>query len=213
MARNILAIGPHFDDIELGAGGTIIQHIKKGDNVTALIISPSDYSDANGKAIRAKDTAVKEGKKAMDILGVKNIITLDFKTFHIQDNEELVTAILRVIEKEKIDFAYISWHADVHRDHRNVSKAAIMAARHVPNVLMYCINWYESFDSFKPRIFSDISSTYEQKKQAVNAHSSEVKRTNNTWIKFIDSASNYYGLKAGVERAEGFEVIRLKYPF
>tara|TARA_Y100000031_G_scaffold151891_1_gene193997 strand:+ start:756 stop:1406 length:651 start_codon:yes stop_codon:yes gene_type:complete len=213
MARNILAIGAHFDDIELGIGGTIIQHILNGDNVIALVLSPSDYSNPEGKVIRERKTAINEGKKAMEILGVKNLIMLNFEIFKIEDNDELVVEILKIVEKENIDLVYTTWHGDVHRDHRNLSKATIMATRHVPNVLMYCINWYESFESFKPRIFSDITTVFDQKKQAVNAHKSEVKRVNNTWIKFIDAVSSYYGLKSGVERAEGFEVIKLRYPF
>lgn len=213
MARNILAIGAHFDDIELGAGGTIIQHIKNGDNVIALIVSPSGYSNPEGKVVRENETATKEGKKAMEILGVKSLIILNFETFKIEDNDELVTAILKVVEKEKIDLVYAPWHGDVHRDHRNLSKAAIMATRHIPNVLMYCINWYESFHSFKPRVFSDITDVFDQKKQALSAHKSEVKRVESTWIRFIDAVSDYYGLKAGVLKAEGFEVIKLRYPF
>jgi LmbE family N-acetylglucosaminyl deacetylase len=213
MVRNILAIGAHFDDIELGIGGTIIQHIKNGDNVIALVVSPSGYSNPEGKVVRENKTATEEGKKAMEILGVKNLTILDFETFKIEDNDELVAAILKVIEKEEIDLVYTTWYGDAHRDHRNLSKATIMATRHVPNVLMYCINWYESFHSFKPRIFSDITGVFDRKKDAINAHKSEVERVKDSWIKFIDASSNFYGLKAGVERAEGFEVIRLRYPF
>jgi len=213
MTRSVLAIGAHLDDIELGVGGTLIQHIKEGDKVIALVCSLSGYANTEGKVVRDNDIAVKEGKEAMKILGVNNLIILDFEELFISDNDELVISILKIVEKENPDIVYCPWHADTHRDHRNVAKAAIMATKHVPNLLMYSINWYESYQHFSPSIFSDITSTYEQKKKALEAHKSELKRVDYIWIRFIDSMAQFYGLKAGVVRAEGFVAIKLRYPF
>ena len=37
--KNILAIGAHPDDVELGCGGTISKHLELGDEVYVLIIT------------------------------------------------------------------------------------------------------------------------------------------------------------------------------
>ena len=34
---NVLAIGAHFDDIELGCGGALAKHVKNGDKVIGFI--------------------------------------------------------------------------------------------------------------------------------------------------------------------------------
>ncbi len=57
---NILGIGAHFDDLELGCGGTLIKHVEQGDNVTMLVITDSSYKDPSGNVIRDKDVAYKE---------------------------------------------------------------------------------------------------------------------------------------------------------
>ena len=38
---NVLAIGAHFDDIELGCGGTLAGHVRRGDNVYAYVATVS----------------------------------------------------------------------------------------------------------------------------------------------------------------------------
>ena len=37
--KNILAIGAHPDDVELGCGGTISKHLELGDEVYVLIMT------------------------------------------------------------------------------------------------------------------------------------------------------------------------------
>ena len=36
---NVLAIGAHPDDVELGCGGTLAKHVARGDRVTLLVIT------------------------------------------------------------------------------------------------------------------------------------------------------------------------------
>lgn len=43
---NILAIGAHFDDVELGCGGALAKHTSSGDQVTVYVATKSGY--ANG---------------------------------------------------------------------------------------------------------------------------------------------------------------------
>ena len=53
MARkNILAVGAHADDVEIGCGGTIASHIKNGDRVIILIMTESFFTNYNGGIIK-----------------------------------------------------------------------------------------------------------------------------------------------------------------
>ena len=64
---NILAIGAHFDDIELGCGGALAKHVANGDNVYAYVATKSGFTNHQNIEIRSNDIATKEGENAMKV--------------------------------------------------------------------------------------------------------------------------------------------------
>jgi len=64
---NILAIGAHFDDVELGCGGALARHVDEGDSVFAYVATVSGYTNINNQIVRTKEDASLEGKQAMQI--------------------------------------------------------------------------------------------------------------------------------------------------
>ena len=40
---NILAIGAHFDDVELGCGGALVKHTEEGDDVYVYVPTVSGF--------------------------------------------------------------------------------------------------------------------------------------------------------------------------
>ena len=206
---NVLAIGAHYDDIELGCAGSLIKHVQNNDKVTIFVATDSSYSTPANQPVREKTEAKAEGETAAAIIGA-NLIGFNLNTFHVFFNEELTAAILNQVETLKLDTIYAPWVHDIHRDHQNTGKAAMMAGRHVPRFLMYQPNWYNSNQTFKKQIFKDISDVFEQKLAAVNAHKSEITRTGNKWIDYVTHTNRLDGLKVGVEYAESFEVVRYR---
>ena len=99
---NVLAIGAHFDDVEIGCGGTIAKHLHEGDDVTALVVTDSDYTDNVANVIRSKETALKEGRAAADILGY-NLVCGNLDTRKVEFNPTLVDLIETVIYERSID--------------------------------------------------------------------------------------------------------------
>ena len=97
---NILAIGAHFDDVELGCAGTLAKHIADGDNVYVYVVTLSGFSNQN-KIVRSNHVAKKEGTKAMKILGVKELICGNFKTLNVEFNEKLNKEIIKIINSKK----------------------------------------------------------------------------------------------------------------
>ena len=65
----ILAIGAHFDDVELGCGGAVARHTKGGDDVVIYVATNSGYTDYAQRVIRKPKIALAEGKKAAQIFG------------------------------------------------------------------------------------------------------------------------------------------------
>lgn len=204
---NILAIGAHFDDVELGCGGSLARHIKSGDTVYIYVATDSGYGTYDGCAIRDKSVARKEGELAAQILGAQ-LICGNQQTYMVEFEEETNVNIVRLIEEYKIDCVYTQWGGDVHHDHYHLARATLHATRHVPRVLMYRSNWYSGMEIFRENFYVDISETWETKKQAILCHASEYARVGDRWVSYFDREALNNGLKIGVERAEGFQVVK-----
>lgn len=204
---NILAIGAHYDDIELGCGGTLAKHVSRGDNVFAYVATTSGFSNHQNILIRSDDIAIKEGQLAMNILGVK-LIRGNFKTLEVEFTDDLNKDLIKIIEEEKIDLVYSHWMGDIHHDHQAVAKASLHSCRHIPRQLMYRSNWYHSHFEFKGNFYVDISDFWDKKKDSIEAHKSEMLRTEKKWIEFQYNEAINAGQKIGVDKAEVFEVLK-----
>ncbi len=204
---NVLGIGAHFDDIELGCSGTLINHVRKGDKVTMLVITDSSYMNPSGEIIRESEIAYQEGLKAANIIGAQ-LICLNLKTFMVPFDEFLTKKINSYIDDFKIDTIYSHWVNDLHRDHQFTAKAVLMAGRHVPRFLMYRSNHYDTEQQFRGNFYSDISEAMDKKIEVIKAHESELKRVRHAWLDFFKNQNANDGQKIGVRYAECFEVIR-----
>lgn len=204
---NVLAVGAHYDDIELGCSGTLIKHIKKGDNVNMIVITDSAYNDPGGNIIRSSNIADEEGKMAAQIIGAE-LICLNYKTFMVPFDDMLCEIILKYIEELKIDIIYSHWTGDLHRDHQYAGKTTLMAGRHIPIFLMYRSNFYDTEQQFRGNLYSDITNEMEEKIEVIKAHKSELERVRYQWLSFFTKLHENEGQKIGVKYAESFEVVR-----
>lgn len=203
----VLAIGAHFDDIELGCGGALIQHVRAKDDVTMLVVTDSEYLNYDGKVLRSKDIALKEGKKAAAIIGAK-LISGDMKTKELAYSWQLIEFLNEFIDDLKTDLIYTHWDHDVHQDHFAIGKATLNAGRHIPRILMYRSNWYQTSDLFRGNYYVDISDVMHLKIKAVKAHASELKKAGKGWIEFFKNENRNNGQEIGVQYAELFEVVK-----
>jgi LmbE family N-acetylglucosaminyl deacetylase len=205
---NVLAIGAHFDDVELGCGGVLAKHARRGDNVFVYVATVSGFSDHNNQTVRANDVALSEAQAAMKVLGVKELICGQFKTLAVEFVDALNVEIIRIVQEKKIDLVYTHWIGDIHHDHQAVARASLHSCRHVPSLLMYRSNWYHSTQEFRGNFYVDITDTWEAKEKAILAHESEVERTGRKWIRFFRNEGENAGQKIGVPMAEVFEVVK-----
>lgn len=204
---NVLGIGAHFDDLELGCCGTLIKHVLKGDQVTMLVITDSAYKNPSGYTVRDPVVANMEGQKAANLVGAQ-LICLELKTFMVPNDETLTRKINSYIEDLKIDIIYSHWVCDIHRDHQFAAKAALMAGRHVTRFLMYRSNYYDTEQQFRGNFYSDISDVMDKKIEVIKAHESELQRVRYKWLDFFKNQNANDGQKIGVQYAECFEVVR-----
>lgn len=208
---NILAVGAHFDDIELGCAGTLARHVQCGDQVLVFVATHSGYTSPLGKVVRTAEVARREGERAAMILGVE-LMCGNEPTNQLVFNDELVCRILTIVEERAIDTMYTHWDEDVHQDHRALSRASIAAGKHVPRILMYQSNLYESGKPFAGNFFVDITSTLEQKRQAIQAHGSELGRVDGKWLDVFTQKCMVEGYRSGIGYAEAFAVLKYLVP-
>ncbi len=133
-----LFIGPHPDDIEVGAGATVSRLVKDGKNVSFLICTDGRYGTE--EAVFDKDELVRvRQKESLDSahgLGVNDVTFLPFGDGWGYDQKELTIAIAKEIIRIKPDVVFCpdpNLATECHPDHLNVGKAA-------SNAFMMCAN-------------------------------------------------------------------------
>ena len=208
--KNILAVGAHADDVEIGCGGTIALHSKIGDNVYMLVIAESYYSNYDGRVIRSREEGDIEERKAAKILGSK-LINLGFETKKVPYSVELIEKINEIIDRYKIGTVYTHWYHDTHQDHRRTTQSVVSAARYVPNILMYEPEYPagRSYLGFRNQFYVDISSTIEIKMEALRQHKSQVEKFgNNYFLEAVEARARHNGYEIQSKYAECYEVLR-----
>jgi len=211
-AKNVLAVGAHADDVEIGCGGTVALHARNGDNVIILIMAESSYTYYNGTVLRTKEEAEREEKNAARILGAKELINLGFKNKEVPYSRESVESLNRVIDGYNIDIIYTHWYHDSHQDHRRTTQSVLAAGRYVKNILMYEPEYPagRSYLGFRNQYYVDITQTFHIKMEALKQHKSQIRKYGEKmFLEAVEARARHRGYEIGNKYAECFEVVRL----
>lgn len=208
---NILAMGAHFDDVELGCGASLKRLRDEGHTLYIFVGTNSGFVSASSfQPLRSGEQARAEGQLAADALGAE-LICGGFSTFDLDYAHKLNTQVTQIIEQNHIDWVFTHWTGDPHHDHWGLSHATLHGAKHVKRVLAYASNWYEGETGFTPDFFIDVTDQWEFKMELLRSFKSEFERVGEKWVCFCASTSALYGLKNGCRYAEGFRCIRWLY--
>lgn len=158
---NILAIGAHPDDIEIGCGGTLARLVEAGSNVTLLVCT-------HGACFRAT-----EAHRASKSLGVASCVVLTNvdSTLHLEPYR-LIQSIEQVMHNVSPGVILTHTAHDNHLDHESVYRATVAAARHSTATIL-C---YQSPSSvnFQPCFFVDLlPEAWETKESMLADHESQ----------------------------------------
>ncbi|MBU1998978.1 MAG: PIG-L family deacetylase [Candidatus Omnitrophica bacterium] len=199
---NILAIGPHPDDIEIGCGGTLIKYARAGHNVNLMVFTDGSFG---GDPQSRRNEQIEAAK----FIGVKEVFWGNYRDTELSCNRELINKIDEVINKINPDVFLLNFWADVHQDHRAAAQAAISASRYIKEVLFYEV---PSTQHFEPDVFVDIQDVLTQKMELLKKHASQVNRTKVENLSILESAqscANFRGFQGRVKYAEGFKAVRI----
>ena len=216
---DLLAFGPHPDDLEIGLGGTLAKHAALGHRVGLCDLTRGELS-SNG----TPEERVREAEEARKVLGVlwrENLGLPDRAIGTDPDHARLAVEVIRRARPRAVALPY--W-GDRHPDH---SAASAMLRDAVFNcklrrykaagdpwqpdwVCFYFIN-----DSVPASFVVDVSSYYDVKRRALACYGSQFTRATEYaetrlnspgFTRLIESRDAQFGALAGVAFAEGILV-------
>ena len=201
----ILAIGAHFDDVEIGCGGALLRHRAHGDKIRIIVLTHSGYTEGN-IFFRSPEDCLKEGVESAKILGAE-LVCLNLETLNLSFENRLIAILFEEISKYQPDRVYCHFDGDLHSDHMSAGSASVMASRSVPQVLLYRSNFGTPIKPWQPTFFLDISGCLRAKLKLLEVFQSE-KRKIGAWRRNALANAYINGSLAGVQWAEGFVVQR-----
>ncbi|MFG6685980.1 bacillithiol biosynthesis deacetylase BshB1 [Mariniflexile sp. HNIBRBA6329] len=228
MKLDILAIGAHPDDVELGCGATLAKEIASGKKVGILDLTQGELG-TRGTA----ETRFEEANNASKILGVSIRINMKFADGFFTNDKVHQLAIINKIREYQPEIVICNAIDDRHIDHgkgsKLVSDACFLSGlikietqtdsgefqnAWRPKQVYHYIQW----KNLEPDFVVDVSEFMETKMKAVLAYktqfydaSSKEPETPISSKNFTDSImyrARDLGRLVGVEYAEGFNVER-----
>lgn len=218
---NVLAVGCHPDDLEIGCGGTLAQYAKQGHKVVMCHVANGNMGHAIIMPDELRDIRIEEAKAAGLKLGAMEVITLDIPDLEVDSRDKTAVAkMIDVIRYVRPDLIITHGPDDYMKDHVEVSRLVFDASfsSSVPHM--------ETDNAFYPRVaplyymdtlagvgflpmeYVDISNEIEEKLVALDCHQSQIKwmleHDRIDFLDFVRTVSKFRGLQCGAAYAEGF---------
>ena len=223
MKLDILAIGAHPDDVELGCGATVAKEIAAGKKIGILDLTRGELGTRGSAEIRDQEAAT-----SAKILGVSVRENLAFADGFFLNDEEHQLEIIKIIRKYQPEIVLCNAIDDRHIDHPKGSKLVsdacfLSGLRKIetifnnepqkewrPKQVYHYIQW----KNIEPDFVVDVTGFVETKLNAVKAYGSQFYDPNSkeptspiSSKNFLDSVvyrAQDLGRLVGVEYAEGF---------
>ncbi|WP_299527083.1 bacillithiol biosynthesis deacetylase BshB1 [uncultured Lutibacter sp.] len=227
MKLDVLAIGAHPDDVELGCGATIAKEISLGKKVGILDLTRGELGTRGSAEIRDK-----EALDAAQILGVTIRENLAFADGFFINDEKHQLEIIKIIRKYKPKIVLCNAVDDRHIDHpkgsKLVSDACFLAGLSKIKTVLNGVSqdsWrpkqvyhYIQWKNLEPDFVVDVTDFVEIKMNAVMAYGSQFYDpkskepsspiSSKNFLESIKYRAQDLGRLIGVDYAEGFTTER-----
>ena len=217
---NILAIGCHPDDLEIGCAGTLAKYAERGDRVIMCHVANGNLGHVVIMPDELRKMRTKEAEDAAALIGAESI-NIDVGDMHVEASErETINRLIEVVRYAKPDLIITHNPDDYMRDHQQTSQLAFHASfgSSLPHLLMDSDSYSEIVPifymdtlagiNFAPTEYVDVTETIETKLKMLACHESQIKwmleHDKIDFIDFVRTCSKYRGLQCGVPYAEGF---------
>ena len=228
MKVDILAIGAHPDDVELGCGGTLAKLILEGKKVAVVDLTQGELGTRGTNITRAQEAA-----SASEILGISARENLKLKDGFILNSEEYQIQIVKMIRKYQPEIVLANAIDDRHPDHAKAAKLVSDACflsglvkieteldgenqkQWRPKQVFHYIQWKH----ITPDFVIDISNFMEEKIEACLAYKTQFYDPDSKepmtpiatkdFLESLTYRAQDLGRLSGVEFAEGFTTEKL----
>jgi LmbE family N-acetylglucosaminyl deacetylase len=217
---NVLAVGCHPDDLEIGCGGTLAKLAAQGNRVTMVHVANGDKGHKLIPSAELIEIRKREAQAAGDLIGAE-VIGLGIPDLSVKaDNDQLIRNLTDVIRRVRPDYIITHPTKDYMKDHMEVSHAVFDASfsATIPHfvtehpivdrvVPIYYMDTLAGVD-FLPTEYVDISDYIDIKIQMNDCHQSQIKWLREhdriDFLDFVSTVSKFRGLQCGRKFAEGF---------
>lgn len=228
MKVDILAIGAHPDDVELGCGGTVAKLISEGKTVAIVDLTQGELGTRGTNLTRAEEAA-----NSAKILGISSRENLKMKDGFLTNSEDHQLQIVKIIRKYRPEIVLANAIDDRHPDHAKAAKlvsdacflSGLVKIETVsegenqkpwrPKQIFHYIQW----KNIAPDFVIDISNFMEKKIEACLAFKTQFYDPNSTepmtpistkdFLESLTYRAQDLGRLSGVEFAEGFTTEKL----
>lgn len=193
---DVLALSPHTDDAELGAGGTLSKLKRTGADITVFGFSAP--RTVNEEEFRA----------STDVLGVDSVEIFDFETRRfLSDRQDILQILYDYSQEYQPDLVLTPSTSDLHQDHQVVTEEAMRAFRSA-TVLGYELPWNNIH--FDQNCFIELDEAdVEMKLEMLRKYESQIGRRNYFEEDYLRGLVRTRGVQVDAQFAEGFEAIRM----
>lgn len=224
---DILAIGAHPDDVELGCGGTLAKEISLGKKVGVLDLTKGELGTRGSSEIRAL-----ESSNSSKILGLLIRENLGFADCFFENDKKHQLEVIKIIRKYRPKIVLCNAISDRHIDHGKGNRLAsdscflsglikietelngVKQDPWRPEHVYHYIQW----NTIEPDFVVDISGFLDKKIKSVLAYSSQFYDptskepsspiSSQNFLESIKYRAQDLGRLIGVAHAEGFTVER-----
>lgn len=228
MKVDILAIGAHPDDVELGCSGTLIKSIRQGKRVGVLDLTRGELGTRG--TIKTRD---EEASNSADFLGLTFRRNLSLSDGFFEHNKTNLLEVIKVIRFCQPEIVLMNAVYDRHIDHGKGAKLAADAC--FLSGLTKIETSYEAKAQtawrprlslnyiqdryIKPDILIDISACIDEKVESIlkfktqfynpDSEEPETPISSKEFMNFILARAKDFGRPIGAEYAEGFTSSRM----
>jgi len=154
----ILALGAHFDDVEVGIGGILIQHVEAGDQVYIAISNADEYRTGD------PTLRMKEQFESAKVLGID-----DGNVFMFRSSQQMPDVINK-LDAICANVVYVPFWKDTHQDHVRCSRIGQAVGRK-RNVDVFFYDSGSTYE-FSPTVFVKID--FNKKQKLLNCFLSQI---------------------------------------
>jgi N-acetylglucosamine malate deacetylase 1 len=226
MKLDILAIGVHPDDVELGCSGTLIAEIRKGKKVGIVDLTQGELGTRG-----TIETRYEEAAAAAKIMGIDVRENLKMRDGFFENDENHKMKLITTIRKYQPEIIIGNVLHDRHPDHGRAGKlisescflSGLAKIRSLDGkgkeqekwrpryFFQYIQDWYH-----EPDFLIDITDVFDLRMQAIEAYTTQFHKqgsgmegpqtyiSNPEFLETIIGRARIFGKRIGVKYAEGF---------